>query len=273
MRTRTKLYLLALPALPYLFGVALQVSGVTNIKLSVAIFEIAALLGAGVVWALWSDWRTAAAFVPNDGKRLTGIRRWDGVNLRRLGCIRTEFIAATIVFLACNALIYGFVGLAEKATTPVVAKSGARLFPKVGAFSKEKKTLEVTVPNTGDVIARMASKVGSATFLFDHILSEREENNIYKLALGKVPPIGSGIEIPPNTSRTLYVESGLSDAEIDSIMEGTRYFYVVNVIAFNDEITPKGQENLASVCGYFTKRTDFSFVCSTHNESRLPRSE
>lgn len=115
MRNRAKPYLLAaLPAVPYLIGVGLQVSGVTNIPLSVAVFEVAAILATGVAWALWADWRATAVIVPRKRTIQDSIRRWDGLSIPRLGTIRTEIVAAVLVLLASNAAILGFIGLAEQ---------------------------------------------------------------------------------------------------------------------------------------------------------------
>ncbi|ABD89777.1 hypothetical protein [Rhodopseudomonas palustris] len=272
MRNRAKPYfLVALPAVPYLFGVGLQVSGVTNIPLSVTIFEVAAFLAAAVVWAFWSDWHVTAFLTPNDASLLTGIRRWSGLPIG-FCTIRTSLLAAFVVLFLSNAAIYGFVNLAEdRRSAAAVVKTGARLFARVGAFTREKRTAEISVINDGDVIARMGSRVGTAQGLYDRILSEREEDSLYQLALQKLPPIGPGIEIPVKGGRTVEFESNLTDAQFDTVLNGTSHYYVVTVIAFNDEQTPNGETNLASICNRFNKRIDVGLVCVGHNESRMRR--
>ena len=269
MRTRTKLYLLALPALPYLFGVALQVSGVTNIVLSVAIFEIAALLGAGVVWALWSDWRTAAVFVPNDGKALTRVRRWEGVKLSRLGCIRTEFLAAMTVFLACNAVIYGFVSLAAQ-SQPVAVKTGARLTMTTEALTKGATALKIIVTNRGDLPARATSEGGGSFVISDRILTIAEEDLLYQGALKAIlGTSGSGIEIYPNDVRSFWVPVQIPDVIFDAIVAGQKYLYFAAIVGFADDLVPHGKKAFSTICGRFNKRTEEPLVCLTHNNVRV----
>jgi hypothetical protein len=127
MRNRAKPYLLAaLPAVPYLIGVGLQVSGITNVPLSVAIFEVAAILAAAVAWALWSDWR-ATAFASPKGTLLAPLRHWSGLNTPRMGIIRTEMLAAFLVLVLSNAVIAGFISLAEQRSAAAAAGSAQRV--------------------------------------------------------------------------------------------------------------------------------------------------
>jgi hypothetical protein len=114
MRNRARPYLsVTLPAVPFLFGVGLQVSGVTNISVSVAIFEVTAILAAAVAWSRWADWRATAVLVPR-GAILDSIRRWNGLRVLQLWTISTEILAAILVLLVCNAGIVGFISLAEQ---------------------------------------------------------------------------------------------------------------------------------------------------------------
>jgi hypothetical protein len=112
-----------LPAVPYLVGVGLQVSGVTNIPISVGIFELAALIAAAVVWSVWADWRTTAVTIHGGGRLVDRVRKWNGPKVPLLGCVRTEIIVAILVLLASNAAIVGFIGLAEKRETAAHAES------------------------------------------------------------------------------------------------------------------------------------------------------
>jgi hypothetical protein len=152
---------------------------------------------------------------------------------------------------------------------PVVAKTGARLFFRVDGFKKGDKTLAVNMSNGGDVMARTGSLVGSYYTLVDHILSEKEEDANYEVTLKSPPRMGVGIEIPINVGRAIDLEINLTDAQYDSIVNGTMHFYLFVVAVFRDELTPSGKTNLSSVCTHFTKNTTAGLVCLSHTESRL----
>ena len=107
MRNQVSPYLLfALPAVPYLIGVGLQVSGITDVWLSIAVFEMAALLAAAVGWSFWAARRESADVPAGDHQAAPRARRW-------LGVFRSEVLVGIVVFLLCNAAIAGFVSVAR----------------------------------------------------------------------------------------------------------------------------------------------------------------
>jgi len=107
MYNRANPYLLfALPAVPYLIGVGLQVSGITDVLLSIAVFEMAALLAAAVAWSFWAERREPAGVRVSDHQAASPAQRW-------LGVFRAEFLVSVIIFLLCNVAIATFVKVAE----------------------------------------------------------------------------------------------------------------------------------------------------------------
>ena len=152
---------------------------------------------------------------------------------------------------------------------PAIQKTGARMFFRVGGFSKTNKTMEVTMINKGDVMARIGTRIGSNLVFVDHPLSEKEEDAYYEAALKSLPPIGNGMEIPINIGHTTDVPINLSDAEYDAIINGTAHFYIFVVANFRDETTPSGKINLASICSHFSKNTTTGLACLSHIDSRL----
>ena len=107
MRSRVNPYLLfTLPAVPYLIGVGLQVSGITDVLLSIVVFEIAALLAAAVAWSFWSERREQAGAPASDLQAAPRTRRWSGA-------LRSEVLLGIVVFLLCNVAIAGFVSVAR----------------------------------------------------------------------------------------------------------------------------------------------------------------
>jgi hypothetical protein len=151
---------------------------------------------------------------------------------------------------------------------PTIQKTGARMFFTVAGFAKDSKKIDVTMTNHGDVMARAGSLYGSVVSVVDHALSEKEENERYKLALSYLPPMGSGTEIPVNVPRLMQIDINLTEAQYDGINNGTLHFYLFVVTAFKDELTLSGKLNLATMCTHFTKNTTTGLVCIGHSESR-----
>jgi hypothetical protein len=102
-----------LPAIPYLVGVALQVSGRTHLGLSLAVFGLAALIAAGVTWSYWAEWRQAALRVGHPQRYIQRVLEWPGLKIPRLWTIPPELIAAVFAFLVCIGAIVAFFTLAE----------------------------------------------------------------------------------------------------------------------------------------------------------------
>src|SRR4051794_32179773 len=150
---------------------------------------------------------------------------------------------------------------------PAVAKTGARLFFNV---ADSQRTLDVNISNNGDVMARVNTVVISRWALFDHVLTNKEEDDFYRSALNALQPMGSGMEVPVNFGHITEFEfPNLTDQQYDSIINGMMNFYLVVITSFKDELTPSGRTNIASVCTRFIKNTNAGFACSSHIESRL----
>jgi hypothetical protein len=182
---------------------------------------------------------------------------------------RHRFLASFGFAIVCAAVTSVWGVTIFHSPTPTIQKAGARMFFQIGGFSKTNKTMAVIMVNSGDVIARIGTRLGSNLVFMDHVLSEREENACYEAALKSLPPIGNGMEIPINVGHTTDAPINLSDAQFDAIMNGTAYFYIFAVANFRDELTPSGKINLASVCSYFNKNTTTGLACLSHIESRL----
>jgi len=173
------------------------------------------------------------------------------------------------VALAAVTALWGMFVFHRPQAPPVAAKTGARMFFKLGGFTKNDKKIEVSMINQGDVMARIGTRMGSNFVIVDHVLSEAEEDFQYQGALRALPPLGTGIELPVNGGRTIDLEIRITDAQYDGIIDGTLRLYVFSVAVFSDEMTAPGKTNLASVCNHFSKKTDLGFICLSHTESRL----
>jgi hypothetical protein len=142
MHNRVNPYLLfALPAVPYLFGVGLQVSGITDVLLSIVVFEVAALLAAAVAWSFQAARRESAGVPVRDQQAAPRMQRWFGV-------FRAEVRAGIVVFLLCNAAIAGFVSVAQhrqEATRiqSAQAKQLGQYYVELGSF------LNTQLPRSG----------------------------------------------------------------------------------------------------------------------------
>jgi hypothetical protein len=183
--------------------------------------------------------------------------------------IRRRYLASAIV-ATFAAFICGAWGLTifRPALSPV-SKTGARLYFRIGGFTKASKKIEVTMLNLGDMVARAGVQAGSSYSLVNHIMSEDEEEVTYQSALKATPPLGKGIDVPINNGRTFDIDLNLTDAQYDSIIDGTMQLYFTVVEVFTDELAPSGKTYLASDCSRFNKKTDTAVVCTGHHEARL----
>jgi hypothetical protein len=174
---------------------------------------------------------------------------------------RHRFFASSAFATVCAAVTVVWGATIFHAPSPAVQKSGARIFLEAKGFAKGSDVIEITLTNRGDSIARFKSQTGSSWSLQDHILSEQEEEQQYRLALDQLPHGGSGVEVLPNNGRTVNIEIKLSDAQYDSIISGAVHLYLFTVMSFTDELTPPGEKNIASLCTHFDKKTTVGLVC------------
>lgn len=183
---------------------------------------------------------------------------------------RHRILASLAFAVSCAAVvaIWGVMIFHPPQPPSVVEKTGARIFLSPMAIIKGNSTVQITVLNSGDSIARMKSQVGTTWILSPRILTEQEEDHLYREALNHLPNGGSGVELQANSSRIVQIDVKITDDEYESIVNGSNNLYVVTVSAFTDAITPAGKTNLASMCTRFNKSTTIGLICMGHNESR-----
>jgi hypothetical protein len=149
---------LVLPAIPYLIGVGLQVSGRTHTGLAFLAFEVAALIAAGVAWSYWIDWGQTALLGGHPSKLIHRILVWPGLEIPRLPAIRAGLLAAILTFLTCNAAILAFFELTEAAQSrtakrwePLSAQETAALRAQWRNFSPEHFSVLCAIPECTDL--------------------------------------------------------------------------------------------------------------------------
>jgi hypothetical protein len=167
------------------------------------------------------------------------------------------------------------VGLYEKSRFPIAiapsqpTKEGAHFIISAPPLPKDSENLTLTVTNKGDASARVGARTGSYVEVFDHILSEDEEEKGLQVAINVLAPIGSGIDFLKDTTRSNDVP--IAKDKYEALAIGKRYLYIFSVTAFTDEVTPAGRSNLASFCGRWDKNLGAGLSCIAHNESRVQR--
>jgi hypothetical protein len=135
-----------LPAIPYLVGVALQVSGVTHIGLAVAVFEVAALIAAAVAWSYWVEWHQNAAVTIHGSGVIHRVLAWPGLSLPRFPTVRPQWLVALLVFFLWNGAIGAFVNYASTPAPlapngPTVSENApelAQFFGELGGYEYAK---------------------------------------------------------------------------------------------------------------------------------------
>jgi hypothetical protein len=110
MHNRARLFL---PAIPYLIGVGLQVSGLTHPGISIAAFEIAAVIAAAVTWSYWAEWHHVASNTLYGHGIRQRVLSWPGFRIPKIGTVRPQLIAALLVLILCNASIVGLFKFGE----------------------------------------------------------------------------------------------------------------------------------------------------------------
>ncbi len=121
-----------LPAIPYLVGVGLQVSGVTHIGVAVLAFEVAAVLAALVTWSYWAEWHQIAAETIYKSGIVHRALAWRG-----LAKVRPQLIVALLVLLLCNGAIGAFIRFVPP---PPIVPPGSAVSedaPELGQFYGE----------------------------------------------------------------------------------------------------------------------------------------
>ena len=90
-------------------------SGITNVALSVFVFEIAALIGAAVMWSYWMDWRKTALAGGHPNQTCDRALKWPGFKVPFTNLtIPPQLLVAVLVFLIGNAWIAWFTSLADQ---------------------------------------------------------------------------------------------------------------------------------------------------------------
>ena len=111
----TKPYALVfIPVVPFLFGVALTVSGITNVRLSVGIFELTTALAAFIVWHFARAWRLGEIEPHPVVYHANRLREWKGFPIYRGIVVLPEIFYALVVILICNLLIVEFIRMQDR---------------------------------------------------------------------------------------------------------------------------------------------------------------
>jgi hypothetical protein len=152
-----------LPAIPYLVGVGLQVSGITNIPLSIFVCEIAALIAAAVMWSYWSDWRQTALTGAHPNKLVQRMLEWPGAKIPGIGKIPAQLFAAALVLAVCNTLIVAFINLAERRleasrTQSAYAEQLKQFYTELGAIFWTQLPKDMTSEAYGEWQKRVEAK-------------------------------------------------------------------------------------------------------------------
>lgn len=135
MHNRIRKYL---PAIPYLVGVGLQVSGLVHLGFAVAAFELAAIIAAFVTWSYWAQWHQAAANTIYREGRIQTLLGWPGLKIPRFGTVSSQLIAAILVLVICNGVIAVFLELGEH--QQLEARQESANSAQLGAFYGELGT-------------------------------------------------------------------------------------------------------------------------------------
>jgi hypothetical protein len=138
-----------LPAIPYLIGVGLQVSGRTHFWLAYLAFELAVLISAGVAWSYWADWRETALAGGHPYRVIQHVLAWPGLKIDRF-FIRPQIFAALIVLCLGNGLVGVFFGLTEQqqigSSAPVSANAAqlSKFYAELGGVFWTPLSTETT---------------------------------------------------------------------------------------------------------------------------------
>jgi hypothetical protein len=181
---------------------------------------------------------------------------------------RIKWPAAGVTAVVLAVALTGL-GVYENKHFPLAPlKEGAHMMMFSSPLKKGDTKIIVTLINKGDLIARARPNSGSELVLVDHLLSENEEDEYYKVARASLSLAGTGLEIPKDTQRTFDIDLPIGDSQIDEIEAGKKYFYVFLVMAFTDATYNANEYFIASLCNKYYKHLDTPTICLGHTEGR-----